>query len=254
MTTFRAWLEIIELLLKCLAIVVAGIWAYTIFRLLKQREQAHAVLRKTEAEIRGLELQSQQTEASLEITSRKQAVVTVEIVASARPVIERGYIVLATVNLKNSGNRNTRIKWLGELPAFYVRAVSFNEHNKPEFGNAIELQPSLTVAPDQQPLSHVIRAGGTECIPFAFKVSSAGTYLLSFRGAVDEEERMLSAEAGARMPTAWTGSRYLVIEPHRPEMLPPNKQLKLPGGTEYGRVAIDHPPSSLPQSRSPCAL
>jgi hypothetical protein len=66
--------------------------------------------------------------------------------------------------------------------------------------------------PLSEPLSHVLRFGGTESLHFALRVSVPGLYLLSFRGAVDPEEHKEGKELGAELPTAWTGSRYVFVD------------------------------------------
>src|SRR5262245_59612832 len=95
----KAWAEIIEIALRCLAIVGAGVWALLVLILLRQREQVQTGLRKTEAEVKSLELQS-----------RQQAVVRVDINTSThRAPDSNGYIVVATIDLANRGSRNTRV-------------------------------------------------------------------------------------------------------------------------------------------------
>ena len=196
----KTWAEIVEIGFKCLAIVTAGVWAVLLLFMLRQREQAQANLRKTDAEIRRLDLES-----------RKQAVVRVDI----NPTVHRdpdgsGYIILATVDLTNRGSRNTQVKWRNEPPAFYVRPARFGTDGRPEYEDAAEFRVLATLNPDHEPPSHVIRAGGMESIPFAFRVSSPGLYLLSFRAAVDEQERSVSMESGATKHVAWTGSKYVL--------------------------------------------
>jgi hypothetical protein len=200
----KAAAEVIEIAYKCFAILGAGVWAVLLLVLLRQREQAQAGLTKTEAEVRNLELQA-----------RRQAVVRVDIQATVhRDPDGAGYVILATVDLTNQGTRNTRIKWRDEPPAFYIRKTEFGPDGRPEFaGVATEFRVPLTRMPDQEPISHLIRAGAMQSIPFAVRISSAGLYLLSFRGAVDEQEQKVSKEGGMgeEMPKSWTGSKYVLV-------------------------------------------
>ena len=268
----KAWLEIIEMVLKSLAVVGAGIWAVAIFRLLRQRELAQAGLRKIEAEIRDFDLKAKTSEAQmrdfdlkaktaeaqirdfdlkaksaeaqmrdfdlkaksaeaqmrdldisakhkeaeirdLDLKCKQQAVMRVDIQPAVHRDVEgTGYFILTTVDLTNRGNRNTRIKWQDHPPAFYVRQAQFDAEGTLEFDDVVqEFRVPLTLQPDQESVSHTIRAGGTESIPFAVRVATPGLYLLSFRGIVDEEERKVSQETGANYPVAWTGNKYVLV-------------------------------------------
>src|SRR5215207_9108861 len=105
----KPWAEIIEIALKCVAILAAGFWAVSLHKILRHREAAQAGLRKIEAEIRELDLKVKQ-----------QAVVRVDIHPTVHQDREGGgYLILTTVDLANRGTRNTRIKWRDQLPAFY---------------------------------------------------------------------------------------------------------------------------------------
>ena len=115
------------------------------------------------------------------------------------------------MELTNRGGRSTRIKWKDEPPAFYVRLAKFGADGKPDYDPPTEFRVPLTLNPDFEPPSHVIRAGGTESIPFAASVSSPGLYFLSFRGLVNEKERAEAQELGTKMPVAWTGNRYVLV-------------------------------------------
>ncbi len=120
----------------------------------------------------------------------RKAAVAVDI----RPTITRsldgdGYLIAAVVELANRSSQNTKIDWKDESPAFHVRPAKFDADGKPKYDPPTRFRVPLTFNPKSGAISHIIRAGTTESIPFAFKVASAGLYLLSFRGTVDGEER-----------------------------------------------------------------
>jgi hypothetical protein len=52
----KTWVELIELGLKIIAVAGAGVWTVALVPLLRQRERAMVSLRKSEAELRALEL------------------------------------------------------------------------------------------------------------------------------------------------------------------------------------------------------
>jgi hypothetical protein len=210
----KTWIEIVELVLKIVVAIAAGGWAFSLLVLLKQRELAQAALRKSEAEIRDIELRSRHVDAQIrdiELKAKQQAVVSVGIESTVYRSPEGGYILLAVVELTNRGGRNTKIKWRDEPPAFRVRVVKFDAEGMASYDSVKELQVPLTLDPTSVPNSHIIRAGGTESISFSIRVPIAGVYLLSFRGVVDEQERTESAKLGADLPVAWTGNRYVLV-------------------------------------------
>jgi hypothetical protein len=195
-------IEMAELALKIVVAIAGGLWAFALLFMLKQRALADANLRKIETEIREIEL-----------NVRQQAVVTTSIGSTIVSDPDgKGYLVIAVVDIANLGNRNTRIKWKDELPAFYVRRMKFNECGEPIPDNeSREFRVPLTMNPYGEARSHVIRAGATEVISFVFRVSATGCYLLSFRGAVAPEEREEAEKLGATLLTAWTANKYIMV-------------------------------------------
>jgi hypothetical protein len=127
----NTWVELIELGLKIIAVAGAGVWTVALVPLLRQRERAMVSLRKSEAELRALELKA-------------KAMVFVDIQPSIyRSPDGKGYIIAAVVKLTNPGGQNTRIKWRGELPAFSVRLANFNDAGKADFAPPTELRVPL---------------------------------------------------------------------------------------------------------------
>jgi hypothetical protein len=197
----RTWMELIELGLKIVAVAGTGLWAFAALRALRNGETADFSLRNSEARIRELDLQAKQ-----------QAAVSVEI----KPAVQRcvdgnGYVVTAVVELANRGGQNTTINWKDQPPAFHVRLAKFDADGKPKYDPPTKFRVPLSLNSKSSAVAHVIRPGATESIPFAFKVASAGLYLLSFRGAVDAQERAEAERLGVALPEAWTGNKYVLV-------------------------------------------
>jgi hypothetical protein len=156
----KAWIDLIELGLKIIAVFGAGIWAFSVLRLLCKGGGADSLARHSEARIRELELRAKQ-----------QAAVSVDI----RPTITRsldgdGYLITAVVELANRSSLNTKINWKNEPLAFHVRLAKFDADGKPKYDPPTRFRVPLTFNPKSGAISHIIRAGTTESIPFAFKV------------------------------------------------------------------------------------
>jgi hypothetical protein len=201
----KTWVEFIELGLKIIAVVGAGVWTVVLVPLLRQRERAMVSLRKSEAQLRDLELKA-------------TAMVLVDIQPSShRSPDGKDYIIAAVVTLTNPGGQNTRVKWKGEPPPFSVRLVKFNDAGEAEFAPPKELRVLRTLDPTSDALSHVVRAGAIESMSFALRVSVPGLYYLSFRGVVGERDRAEAKKLGVELPTAWTCNRYVFVgDPQAP--------------------------------------
>jgi hypothetical protein len=126
--------------------------------------------------------------------------------------VREGHVIIAVVELTNCGSQNARIIWKDQPPAFSVRLVRQDENREADYELIGEFPVPLTLDPKGEALSHVVRAGGKVSLPFTARISSAGLYLLSFRGVVDEKDRAEAAKLGVKLPTAWTGIRYLFVD------------------------------------------
>jgi hypothetical protein len=202
-----------ELLLKAAAVLAAAIWAVLLLRLLRQREQAEVNIRKSEAEIRDLDLKQKYVEAQIADIQLKttQAVILVDIGVKTHRHRD-AYLMIATVELTNLGSQNTRIMWKDQPHAFSVRMVELQEGEGANYKLIGTFPVPRTLDPTAEALSHVVRAGGKEVLPFAARISCPGLYLLSFRIAVDERDRAEAKKLGVELPTAWTGNRYVLVD------------------------------------------
>ena len=211
-TELQPWIPIAELVLKIVVAIAAAVWAVALLFLLRQREQAQTNLRKSEAEIRDLDVRRKHVEAQildLELKTR-QAVIVVDI-KSAIHDLENAHVILAVVEITNCGSQNAHISWTHQEPAFSVRRVKLGSGGQTDYDLVAAFRVRMTRDPRSEARSHVVRAGGKESLPFAVQVPSPGVYLLSFRGAVDEKDRIEAAKLGVHLPVAWTGSSHVVV-------------------------------------------
>ena len=145
----------------------------------------------------------------IELKIRREVRISMCIKADVLTAAE-GQIVVADVEITNHGNQATTIKWTDEPPAFSVRSVEFDEDGKPRQGPPQEFRVMSTrIRPPRA--SHVIRAGTTETLTFAFRPARLGLYLLSFRGATAADVREEARKYGVALPTAWTAREYLLV-------------------------------------------
>jgi hypothetical protein len=226
----ETWLSIIGTALKVLVALGGGLWAFFLLFHLRKRAQADAAIendrwdtekKKDEIQISHIKLlmdyekhrigaQSEEAKIKeLEFKIRKQVSVSVDIQVDMSSA-SQDYIVIVTVALTNHGNEATKIAWVNQPPAFSVRHVAFDNDGL-HHGPSRDFPVMSTRDPTIPALSHIIRAGTTETLTFAFQPEQPGLYLLSFRGAVDEDVRKGTEIYGIRMPTAWTAKRYVFV-------------------------------------------
>jgi hypothetical protein len=247
----ESWLKIGDFALKVIVAVVAGAWAVVLLHYLRQRTKADADIGRALAETQRALAESQKaaadTQKSLTETQkaatdiqksraetekikrdieigqlqadialkehqlkvRKQISVAVEIGTETISALE-GPFLTALVGIANQGNETTRIAW-GDEPAFTVRRVKFDEDGRPQFEAPTNFWVMLTRDPTVRAASHVVRAGATETLAFAFRPSRSGLYLLAFRGRVAEDVRADVERYGVLLPTAWTAKRYVYV-------------------------------------------
>ena len=199
---FATLAQAVQSILTPIALVVAAGWAIYTFSALGQITRSRAEIQRTEAEILDL-----QREASI------GAVVEISITTSqhTRPNDPYAYIS-AVVEIENKGSRNTRLVHGGNERPFSVFAVDFQDDGSLKYERQAAYHVLLSTAPSGRSPSTIVRAGGREKIPFYFRVSSPGVYLLIFRAPISGKEQAVGKELGLDFPANWVAKKYLVVE------------------------------------------
>jgi hypothetical protein len=127
--------------------------------------------------------------------------------------------VAADVDIENKGNRHTQLVYGEGGTPFSVFRVDHNADGSLKFGDATSYPVVRGQDPEKAVRSMIVRAGGRETIPFYFRVSSPGVYLLVFRAPIPKSEQEL-LEGALRhefsRPFAWVAKEYLVVNrPHQ---------------------------------------
>jgi hypothetical protein len=189
---FATLAKAVQSILTPIALVIAAGWAIYTFSALGQITRSRA------------EIQKLQREASI------GAVVEISITTSqhTRPNDPYAYIS-AVVEIENKGSRNTRL--VHEKP-FSVSAVDFQDDGSLKYERQAAYHVPLSTGPSLRSPSTIVRAGGREKIPFYFRVSSPGVYLLIFSAPVSKEEQDVGKELGLVFPVKWVAKKYLVVE------------------------------------------
>lgn len=185
----------VQAVVTALALLVAGAWAIYTFRALGQVARSRAEIQKFERE------------------ARIGAVVEISIRTSqhTRPDDPDAY-VSAVVEIENKGIRNTRLEYGKDRRPFRVFSVERRNDGSLRYELRVACPVPVSTAPAISSPSTVIRAGGREKLPFYFRVSSPGVYLLVFTAPTSEEERAVGEELGLRFPGNWMAMEYLVVE------------------------------------------
>ena len=204
---FEALMGGIESLVVSVGLIVGGLWALISFKALReiayrriQIEKSEVERRKTEAEIRQIELGNKQ-----------QAVLDISIEASQQSLPnDPARYVSAVVEIVNNGSRNTRLPTSRD--PFTVRTVELKEDGSFEFVEGRTYMVRRASNPMKPPPNVIVRAGGRERIPFFFRVDGPGLYLLTFRVTMDEKEQEVAREEGFAYAGSWVAKRYVIVE------------------------------------------
>jgi len=223
----------VKTLFEICAIFLGGFWAVYGFIVLNKRGREKAERReievrtlKTEQELREIEVNTRKAEQELraiEVNTRKTeqelrqiAVLEIEIIAEQKQSIESNKTFLfITVKICNLGKRETQIQWQGNVPAFSVRRVVFNNRGVAEFPyDPVELDVLQARDPHDRAISNIIRPGGSQSLSFPILVENPGVYFLAFRGMLNPAEIAVGVAAGANEnnPLSWTATKYVLIE------------------------------------------
>lgn len=213
----------LESLIASLAILVAGGWAIYTFRALGQLTRSRAELQKLELEhskareeILELELQRRKTEVEihkLEQEAKIGAVVEISIRASQQSLPnDSSYYISAIVEIRNKGGRNTRLEYGESREPFFVYAASFKHDGDLEFKRQAAYSVPVGRSPNEASPSLLVRSGGSEQIPFFFRVSSPGLYLLVFAARSSEAEQAIAQELGFTFAGSWVAKEYFVVK------------------------------------------
>ena len=220
---FAALMSFIESIVTSLAIIIAGGWALFTFRVLGQQARAKSELQKIELECRKIELDVLSADQhkrkvdeeirKLEQEARIGAVIEITIRATQRTLPDDPALyVHVVVELHNRGLRNARLIYDESHRPFLVFATRVNEDGFLEFSDSTSYPVNLGRHPQASSPSILVRAGGTERIPFFFRAESKGLYFLVFWAKPSDEEREAAKELGFVYPLNYAGKQFLVVQ------------------------------------------
>lgn len=196
--------EIVEIGFKVVAIVLGGVWAVFGLIAFQQRQAAVTALRKSEAEA-----------ASLELTSKRRAVLDITVNCEARRDLDTtGYVLLIQVVITNAGVAPAYLKFEEEHAGIRVQRVALEDAGTMAFPDApTYLSIRNASDPSKAARSRVIRAGGVSRLSTVMRVRSAGVYAVSFRVPMDENNRQAMIEAGANPANKhyWSATSFACV-------------------------------------------
>jgi hypothetical protein len=124
--------------------------------------------------------------------------------------------VSAVVDIENKGNEHTTLYFdtkAGNQKPFSVFRVDHKGDGSLKFKKEAAYPVPRAQNPNIAVNKLLVRAGGRETIPFHFRVSSPGVYLLVFRAPTSEKDQKLAEEEGGfRYRGAWAAKEYLTVE------------------------------------------
>lgn len=200
----KTYSEVIEIWVKIAAIVLGGAWAVYGFVVFRQRLAATTALRKSESEA-----------ASLELASKRRAVLDIAITHECRPAhASDGYILILQVVISNGGVAPARIEFENEKAPLRVQRVDFDADGTMRFPEPPVFLPVPNASDPTKPArSRVIRAGGTSRLSSVVRVGHPGVYAVSFRVPMDATNRQAMIEAGSdpARKHAWSALTFACV-------------------------------------------
>ncbi len=206
---FATLMNGVQSVLTSLALLVGGGWALYTFSALGQ-------ITRSRAELQRLELEQRKTEAEIRKLQQEAKVgavieISIKLARQSLPNDSSPY-VSAVVQIENKGNRNTRLDYGESRKPLMVFAVRFNNDGALEYVEQSAYPVPVGRSPNAASPSILVRAGGRETIPFFFRVSSPGLYLVVFTAHTSEEEQVIAKELGFSFPGNWVAKEYFVVQ------------------------------------------
>ncbi len=204
---FATLMSGIESILVSLAILLGGIWGLISFRSLRETAFRRAQIGHLDAELRKTEEEIRQ----IELSNRKQAVLAISIHTTqvSLPDDTQRYISVV-VSIENLGSRNARLPT--SRSPFTVRAVQVDDGDALSFTQEQPYQVRRASDPRYPPPNIIVRAGGIERIPFFCKVGLPGLYLLTFHVSMTKEEQEVAEQEGFSFAGSWVAKEYIIVK------------------------------------------
>lgn len=188
----EAWANIFFRCMSGIAILIGGIWALTRFSLLKEAAHAKAQLKKVKAEL------EQQPIIDITLDARQVS-----------PMGANGYPVEIDVALKNNGQKPARLSYEQEIP---LNIYKVSEHDGAQsYALVASSKVRLAVNPNGFAKATVIRAGQSENLPFFINLPQNGTYFITFRAVLPQQDRSHLEQVGSPeyRTLSWVAKSYL---------------------------------------------
>lgn len=203
---WKAVLEVAELLLKCLAIVGAAVWATYTFGSLGQIARAKADIAKTEAERRKAEAEIER----LSEQGRVGAVVQIQMTPSVQAIPgDRNKYLSVTAEVLNTGTRNAQVDYSETPLAAYAvtpKADGTFSYDRVATAHVVNgLNPSL------RSKRLLVRAGGKERLSFFVRLPGPGLYFLVVSVPISEREQDVARLYGFEAKGRWSAKQYFVV-------------------------------------------
>jgi hypothetical protein len=200
-----------------LAVLIGGAWATYTFISLREQDIAHAQLHDYEIKEHDYELRK----LELERKNREQGVINVEVEAEQASIPnDPGRSIKITVQAKNLGNRNVKVK-LPEYALTVARVrpeqdgrlrIEWRQNPPLPYLDASKLLPSdryVKTVP-----SELLRAGQTVSFPAWCSVEEVGLYLIEFEAELTGEDLNLARQATGEEEHTFhvVGQTFIVVK------------------------------------------
>ncbi|MGV2845647.1 hypothetical protein ACE1OG_17435 [Aeromonas hydrophila] len=203
------WAETLQYIAIVCSIVATGLWTYSTFGVLQQREKAEVDLKKTIEEKKKVEVELQELRERIEGTDSSN------IVISERQVtLSNGNVGLfITVSVKNTGTNDIHMSW-GDTPLTIYKTY----YNGDKVKGLFALRPQLykSILGDQGENEQRIFddlylfVGSQKDLSFFVEIKVPGVYLITFKAKVSKKTRVRLEQDDIN--GVWFSSQFINVE------------------------------------------
>lgn len=203
------WAETLQYIAIVCSIVATGLWTYSTFGVLQQREKAEVDLKKTIEEKNKVEVELQELRERIEGTDSSNIVIS-----EKQVMLSNGHVGLfITVSVKNTGTNDIHMSW-GETPLTIYNTYYDGDKVK---GVGV-LRPKLYKSimgekgeNEQRIFDDLyLFVGSQKDLSFFVEIKTPGVYLITFKAKVSKKTRVKLEHEDIN--GVWFSSQFINVE------------------------------------------
>ena len=201
----KSWAESFQHLVVAFSIIVSGVWVYSTFVLLNEKEKAEVQIDKTKSELEKMTLELEQLKALIDANISSNITISANTVENTGKL---GFIVEAKI--RNTGSRPVTMTW--ERSPFIIYKVAYENEIQ---ANSKEYHPHIYQNLTRGEVKYVselyLLVGAEKNLSTYIELESCGLYLVMFKAKPDnqliEQSKKTNEKEGL-----WFASKYFSVK------------------------------------------